>query len=152
MTYQDKELDFTTPWRRLTVYDGLREYAKIEPTTISETDLLAELKKHDKDSEMASKGEMLMELFEHVVEPHLIQPTFVMDHQKKFLLLQKNTELIQVLSNVSNLLLLAWSLVIHTLNLMILKIQYERLKSQEAKRMVDEEAQPMDEDFYTLLT
>ncbi|MCL4150242.1 UNVERIFIED_CONTAM: hypothetical protein GTU68_029621, partial [Idotea baltica] len=30
VTYQGKEIDFTPPWRRLTVYDGVREYAGID--------------------------------------------------------------------------------------------------------------------------
>lgn len=49
--YQGKEIDFTAPWKRLTVMDGIREYAKVDPDKISESDLLAELKKHKVDIE-----------------------------------------------------------------------------------------------------
>ncbi len=147
VTYQDKEIDFTTPWRRLTVYDGLREYAKIEPNTISEQDLLNELKKHDKDAEMASKGEMLMELFEHVVEQHLWQPTFVMDHPEEISPLTKKhrtqTGLVERFEPFAACMELGNSYS----ELNDPEDQYERLKTQEAKRVVDEEAQPMDEDF-----
>ena len=39
VTYQGDEIDFTPPWRRLTVYDGVREYAGIDPETASDADL-----------------------------------------------------------------------------------------------------------------
>lgn len=155
VNYQGKEIDFTAPWRRLTVMDGLREYAKIDPDTISETDLLAELKKHKVDIEFnkatgkphASRGEQLMKLFEATVEEHLWQPTFVMDHpveispltkaHRKHSGLVERFEPFAACMEIGN----AYS------ELNDPEEQYSRLKEQEAKRVVDEEAQPMDEDF-----
>src|SRR6185437_11750781 len=31
ISYQGKEIDFTPPWRRLSVYDGIRQYAGFDP-------------------------------------------------------------------------------------------------------------------------
>src|SRR4051812_35167163 len=81
MKFQDKKGDFTPPWGRLNLADGLKQYAGINPDTINEKELFdACKKKGSKLDEPASKGEMLMELFELTVEEHLWQPTFVMDH------------------------------------------------------------------------
>ena len=81
VSFQGKEIDFAPPWRRLTVMDGIREYAKINPDSISDEDLFKEIKKRGSKSEKkSSRGKMLMELFELTAEEHLWQPTFVMDH------------------------------------------------------------------------
>lgn len=146
--YQGKEVDFTPPWRRLTVYDGLREYAHIEPNTISEDELFKILKQKGSDlKKPESKGEMLMELFELTVEEHLWQPTFVMDHPVEISPLTKahrrqkglveRFEPFAACMEIGN----AYS------ELNDPEDQMARLKEQEAKRLVDEEAQPMDEDF-----
>ena len=146
--YQGKEVDFTPPWRRLTVYDGLREYAKVEPNTIDEDDLYRMLKQKGSDlKKPSSKGEMLMELFELTVEEHLWQPTFVMDHPVEISPLTKahrrqvglveRFEPFAACMEIGN----AYS------ELNDPEDQLARLREQEAKRVVDEEAQPMDEDF-----
>lgn len=147
ITYMDKEIDFTTPWRRLTVHDGLRQYANIEPDTITAEQLLVELKKHDKDAEMATKGEMIMELFEHVVEQHLWQPTFVMDHPEEISPLTKKHRTHAGLVERFEPFAACMELGNSYSELNDPEDQYDRLKAQEAKRVVDEEAQPMDEDF-----
>lgn len=146
--YQEKEVDFTPPWRRLTVYDGLREYAKVEPNTITEEELFSMLKQKGSDlKKPSSKGEMLMELFERTVEEHLWQPTFVMDHPVEISPLTKahrrqaglveRFEPFAACMEIGN----AYS------ELNDPEDQLARLQEQEAKRVVDEEAQPMDEDF-----
>ena len=146
--YQGKEVDFTPPWRRLTVYDGLREYAHIEPNTISETDLFAALKHKGSDSKSpASKGEMLMELFELTVEEHLWQPTFVMDHPVEISPLTKGHR--RQVGLVERFEPFAAGMEIGNSysELNDPEEQLARLKEQESKRVVDEEAQPMDDDF-----
>lgn len=153
--YQGKEVDFTPPWRRLTVYDGLREYAKIEPNEISESALKAELQKHglwanawEKDGKMlVSKGELLMKLFEGTVEQHLWAPTFVMDHPVEISPLTKihrqDPRLVERFEPFAACMEIGNSYS----ELNDPEEQYSRLKEQESKRLVDEEAHPMDEDF-----
>jgi lysyl-tRNA synthetase class 2 len=153
--YQGKEIDFKPPWRRLTVMDGLREYAKIDPATITEDALLLELRKHKVDIEInkatgkphATRGEMLMKLFEGTAEEHLWQPTFVMDHPVEISPLTKSHR--QHAGLVERFEPFAACMEIGNAysELNDPEEQYQRLKEQEAKRVVDEEAQPMDEDF-----
>jgi lysyl-tRNA synthetase class 2 len=146
--YQGKEVDFTPPWRRLTVYDGLREYANIEPNAVSEEELFKLLKHHGSDAKAPSaKGEMLMELFELTVEEHLWQPTFVMDHPVEISPLTKahrrQAGLVERFEPFAACMEIGNSYS----ELNDPEDQLARLKDQEAKRLVDEEAQPMDEDF-----
>jgi len=150
--FQGQEIDFTPPWKRLTVFDGIREYAKLDPEKASAEEIFQALRKNKSDIEESdlkhlSRGEMLMELFELTCEKHLIQPTFVMDHPVEISPLtkihRKDSRLVErfepfiACMEIGN----AYS------ELNDPEEQYQRLKEQEAKRVLDEEAHPMDEDF-----
>lgn len=148
VVYQGKEIDFTAPWRRLSVYDGVREYAGIEPDEMTDEMLFQKARELGSDAKApSSRGEMIMEIFELAAEPHLWQPTFVIDHpveispltkrHRKHPGLVERFEPFAACMEIGN----AYS------ELNDPEDQYERLKEQEAKRVVDEEAQPMDEDF-----
>lgn len=146
--YQGKEIDFTPPWRRLTVMDGIKEYAKVDPDKISDQDLFAEIKKHGAKAEKPkSRGEMLMELFEHTVEQHLWQPTFVMDHPVEISPLTKihrsKKGLVERFEPFAAFMEIGNSYS----ELNDPEEQHARLKEQEANRATNEEAHPMDEDF-----
>jgi len=81
IVYQGMELDFSTPCRRLTMLDVLKEYANIDATNMN-IHSLKDLLNHNKikfDSHL-TWGLAVTELFEYLCEPHLIQPTFIMDH------------------------------------------------------------------------
>ena len=146
--FGDHQIDFTPPWRRLTVYDGVREYAGIDPLTISVEDLWALNRKHGSDKDKPrSKGEMLMELFELTAEKHLIQPTFVMDHPVEVSPLtkihRKHSGLVERFEPFAAAMEIGNSYS----ELYDPEEQYQRLKQQEASRVANEEAHPMDEDF-----
>jgi len=145
--YQDKEVDFTTPWRRLTVYDGIREYAHLDPKTASDDEMFAAIKKHDAGAERGNRGEMIMELFEHAVEKHLWQPTFVLDHPEEISPLTKKHRTEKGLVERFEPFAACMEIGNSYSELNDPEDQYNRLYAQEAKRVVDEEAQPMDLDF-----
>lgn len=148
VTYQDKEIDFTPPWDRLTVFDGLKKYCDIDATKISDDELFAFIKKSGSDREKpASRGVMLMEAFELKVEEHLWQPTFVMDHPVEISPLtkmhRKSPGLVERFEPFVAQMELgnAYSELNDPID------QYARLEAQERLRLTDDEAQPMDEDF-----
>jgi lysyl-tRNA synthetase class 2 len=155
VTYQDKVVDFSPPWRRLTVYDGIREYAKVDPEKVSDSELLAELKKQGVQLEFdkatgkphASRGEQLMKLFEATAEQHLWNPTFVMDHPVETSPLTKIHRSKKGLVERFEPFAACMEIGNSYSELNDPEEQYARFKEQEAKRVVDEEAQPMDEDF-----
>ena len=146
--FQDKEVDFTPPWRRLTVMDGIKQYAAIDPEDES---LLGEyLKKHSEKAiklENLSKGEKQMKVFELAAEPHLWQPTFVMDHPVDISPLTKihrgNNKLVERFEPFAACMEIGNSFS----ELNDPEEQRARLKAQESKRQTDDEAHPMDEDF-----
>ncbi|QDK38225.1 lysine--tRNA ligase [Bdellovibrio sp. NC01] len=148
VTYQGKEIDFTPPWRRLTVHDGVREYAKIDPDKATDQELFEAVNKFGGDLDKPGKrGEMVMELFELTAEQHLFQPTFVMDHPKEISPLTKihrgDDRLVERFEPFAACMEIGNSYS----ELNDPEDQTARLKEQEASRGSDEEAHPMDEDF-----
>jgi lysyl-tRNA synthetase class 2 len=146
--YQGQEINFAPPWRRLTVFDGIRQYANLDPEKATDDEIFHACRKAGADLDQPGRrGEMLMELFELTAEKHLIQPTFVMDHPVEISPLtkihRKDSRLVErfepfcATMEIGN----AYS------ELNDPEEQYARLKEQEAMRTVDEEAHPMDEDF-----
>ncbi len=148
ITYQGQELDFTPPWRRLTVYDGIKEYGGFDVTEMDEAGLFAKLKELGSDLEKPlSKGEMVMEAFELVVEKHLWQPTFVIDFPVEISPLTKSHRSKPGLVERFEPMVAHMELGNAYTELNDPEEQRSRMEEQEAKRVIDEEAQPMDEDF-----
>jgi lysyl-tRNA synthetase class 2 len=75
------DLDFTRPWRRLTMEEAVREYAGIDVMTMSLEELRAFGLEHCVEGceSATTRGEYLVLFFEHFCEKELIQPTFVYD-------------------------------------------------------------------------
>jgi len=85
VNYQGTEIDFTPPWKRITMVDAVKEYSGVdfalintdeEARTIAKEKHL-QFKKEIKD---CSKADVLNELFEQYVEEHLLEPTFLCDY------------------------------------------------------------------------
>ena len=148
IVYQGKEIDFTAPWKRLTVYDGVREHAGIDPEKATDAELEAKARELGSDKKgKRSRGEMIMEIFEFAAEPHLWQPTFVMDHPAEISPLTKNHRTKNGLVERFEPFAACMELGNSYSELNDPEDQLKRLQEQEAKRVVDDEAQPMDEDF-----
>lgn len=82
ITYQGTEIDLTPPWNRITMVDAVKKYAGVDFNEIQNDPEAREAAKKLNISvpEDATKGSVLNEIFEEIVEPHLVQPTFVMDY------------------------------------------------------------------------
>lgn len=80
----DHEIDFKTPWRRLTMREAILEFAEIDVDQLS-TDhlrkyLLEKLSTGPEKVHALPRGLLINTLFEEIVQPHLIQPTHILDH------------------------------------------------------------------------
>ncbi|MGL4875991.1 MAG: lysine--tRNA ligase [Clostridium sp.] len=83
--YEGTEIDFTPPWRRLTMIDAVKEYAGIDFNEIKTHEEARKLAKEKglefpKPLDKVSRGEILNMLFEEYGEANLIQPTFLIDY------------------------------------------------------------------------
>ncbi len=77
----DKEIDFKRPWKRITMYDAIKENTTIDISEMNEKELVDVAKKVGVDvDESMGKGKLIDEIFGETVEPNLIQPTFITDY------------------------------------------------------------------------
>jgi lysyl-tRNA synthetase class 2 len=87
------EIDFAPPYRRVTLGDAIREATGIDVLTLRERDALAAAIAAS-GSDMPTEGltwpELVDDLFSKVVEPTLVQPTFVTDFPKEISPLAKD--------------------------------------------------------------
>lgn len=81
ITYQGKEIDMSK-WERLTMVEAVKKYSGIDYYAwSSDEDARACAKEHHVEVPAnATKGTVLVELFDAFVEEHLIQPTFIYDY------------------------------------------------------------------------
>ena len=78
--FRGQEIDFRPqPWPRYSVRDSLIEIGGLDAATVeNEAALAAELARHDDSPPKSSAyGNLLMALFDRLVEPKLVQPTFI---------------------------------------------------------------------------
>jgi lysyl-tRNA synthetase, class II len=77
----DKTISFARPWRRVSLFEAIREHTGHNLRGKSREELAAACKmlRLDIDATMGS-GKMIDEIFGAFVEPRLIQPTFIIDY------------------------------------------------------------------------
>ena len=155
INYQGLDLDLSTPWKRISMIDAIKEVTGIdfnEVKTDEEARKLADEKGVELEEGKTTRGHIINEFFETFVEETLIQPTFIMDYPVEVSPLTKRkkdnpslTERFEVFiggREYGN----AYSELNDPID------QYERLKKQaEARANGDEEAGMMDEDFVNAL-
>ena len=83
VTYQGHELDFGKPFKRISLKESILEYTdELDHSTIDDFDKIKEFcSKIKLDHEnLKSLGEIQFSIFEKIVEPNLIEPTFITDY------------------------------------------------------------------------
>lgn len=77
----NNEIDFTPPWNRLTMFDAIKQFTGKDISKLTEVELhkLAKELHVDVDPD-ANGGKVIDEIFGELVEPNLIQPTFITDY------------------------------------------------------------------------
>ena len=82
VNYQGTEIDFTPPWKRMTMEECVKEYTGVDFATI-DTDEEALAVAREKGIEITPgmrRGEVINAMFEEFGEDKLIQPTFITHH------------------------------------------------------------------------
>jgi lysyl-tRNA synthetase, class II len=76
-----KEIDFTPPWKRMTMFDAIKQHTGADLKGKGEEELRAAAKQlHVELPPAAGIGTIIDEIFSEKVEHHLIQPTFITDY------------------------------------------------------------------------
>ena len=154
INYQGTEIDFTPPWRRMTMEECVKEHAGVDFSTIN-TDEEALAVAKEKGIEITPgmrRGEVINALFEEFGEDKLIQPTFITHHPVEVSPLAKRnvedprrTDRFEAFAN-------KWELANGFSELNVPIAQKERFMDQlRKKELGDDEACDMDEDFVNAL-
>ena len=82
VSYQGAEIDFTPPWKRISVKEAVLEYSDAGEEVFADRDkALAYLRKINpalgKEWDKLSHGKIIAEIFEETAEPKFMEPTFV---------------------------------------------------------------------------
>jgi len=80
-TVDGKEIDFKAPYRRISMYDAIKEYTGFDISALNEDQIRGvcrQLNVHV-DTTMG-KGKMIDEIFGDKCERHFVQPTFIIDY------------------------------------------------------------------------
>ncbi|MDY6823107.1 MAG: lysine--tRNA ligase [Thermodesulfobacteriota bacterium] len=77
--YQGHTIDFSQPWRRMTLAAAMHEIAGIDADTLTNKEALLAVaaEKGVKITKMDNRGKIITRLFDALVEPALIAPTFI---------------------------------------------------------------------------
>lgn len=154
VTFQDKELDFTPPWDRMTMLGAVKDATGIDFNEhIDAVDATEQARKAGIDVEDGlSWGQIIERIFEEKVEPKLIQPVHIIDYPRDISPLAKahrdNPRLVERFESRVN----GWEICNAFSELTDPIDQKGRFEQQaKAREEGDEEAHAIDEDYVTAL-
>ncbi len=78
--FDGQVIDFKPPWNRVSMVDGIKSKLGIDVLQISDEELKSAAKKLGVQVEKESRGKIIDAIFEVVLQPELIQPTFLIDY------------------------------------------------------------------------
>ncbi|HSU50332.1 MAG TPA: lysine--tRNA ligase [Segetibacter sp.] len=78
---ENKEIDFKAPYKRISIYDAIKEHTGYDVSEMNEEQLREVCKQlHLKSDASMGKGKLIDEIFGEKCEEHYIQPTFIIDY------------------------------------------------------------------------
>jgi lysyl-tRNA synthetase class 2 len=152
--YQGSTIDFTPPWKRISFFNSLREIGGVPEEVIREkaraTAFARSKEIHLPEKE--SHGKILTKLFDQLVEPQLIHPTFVLGYPIDVSPLSRRNDRDPQITDRFELFIGGREIANAFTELNDPVDQRGRFEEQVAQREAgDEEALFMDEDFVTAL-
>ncbi len=148
------DLDFTRPWRRLSMEEAVQEYGGIDVRAHTVEELRAFAREHGVEGceSATTRGEYLVLFFEHFGEKQLIQPTFVYDFPIENSPLAKKHRMKEGMTERFELFIAGMEMANGFSELNDPLDQKARLELQDARRRRgDLEAQMIDYDFINAL-
>ncbi|MBU1432066.1 lysine--tRNA ligase [Myxococcota bacterium] len=154
ITYGEHTLDFTRPFRRISIYEGLVAHAGLTEAQLHDREaLLAAARRYEiPKADQLDVGHLQLEVFEAAAEHLLIQPTFVTDFPLSVSPLSRRKDSDPNLVDRFELYVAGRELANAFSELNDPVDQRGRFEAQvEAGKGGDEEAHPMDEDYVRAL-
>jgi len=146
--FRGQSIDFGLPWKRIAMIDAVAEAIGAEPAALRTDDAIERAVSEGIDPRPTSPGEAIEALFARLVEPNLIQPTFVVDYPVEISPLAKRKAGDDGLVERFELFAGGIELANAFTELNDPIDQRARFEEQERLRAQgNEEAQPIDEDF-----
>ena len=154
ISYNGIELDFSKPFKRITMLDAVKEYSGVDFSEIT-TDEAAKAIATEKNIAFEphhKRGDIINLFFEEFCEEKMVQPTFVMDHPVEISPLTKKKPGAEDRVERFELFINTWEMCNAYSELNDPIDQRERFAAQDALAVAgDEEANHTDEDFLTAL-
>ncbi|TZF83707.1 lysine--tRNA ligase [Pedobacter sp. BS3] len=77
----DKQIDFKAPYKRISIYDAIKEHTGFDVSNMDENGLRDVCRQLGiETTEAMGKGKLIDEIFGEKCEEHYIQPTFIIDY------------------------------------------------------------------------
>lgn len=154
ITYQGTEINLQPPWPRLTMLEAVKQYTGVDFSRSRES-ASARLAAENLGVEVNpgwTWGKIVNEVFEAMVEPHLVQPVFIKDYPLEISPLAKKKAEDPSLTYRFEAFIAARETANAFSELNDPVDQRERFLAQERERLAgDEEAHRLDEDFLQAL-
>lgn len=154
IAFQQQELDFSTPWKRIKWFDAFREIGGVDITTSTNKEELLNICKEKNISMDPSlnKGQIIDKLFGLTVEEKLVQPTFIYDYPTEISPLARQHDDDPELTERFELFISAFEVANAFTELTDPAEQLRRFeRQQELRDAGDEEAHEIDHDFIRAL-
>ena len=150
----DRVIDFTPPWRRADLREELQRRGGIDIDACSDQDLQRRAAALGVDTGFRdSRGRIIDKLLSSLVEPHLVQPTFLLDYPEEMSPLAKAKPGAPGYVERFEAFACGMEIANSYTELNDPRVQRERFEAQEEIRRLyqDEEVDRQDEDFLTAM-
>ena len=148
--FRGKIVDFKRPWKKMTMLQAIKKWAKIDIDKMSDKEISSFVKKNKINSKENNWGWNVQAIFEHFCEEKIEQPTFIIDHPLETTPLCKthrNEKLCHLIERFEPFCMGA-ELGNAYSELNDPELQRELLEKQQSMlKKGDEEANPLDKDF-----
>ncbi len=146
----DRVIDFTPPWQRVQLREELSTRCNIDVDSSSDEELQRHAASLGVDTSLReSRGRLIDKLLSALVEPHLVQPTFVLDYPEEMSPLAKSKPGAPGYVERFEAFACGMEIANSYTELNDPQVQRERFEAQEEIRRIyqDEEVDRQDDDF-----
>jgi lysyl-tRNA synthetase class 2 len=154
LNYQGQDVNLARPWKRIKFHESLREIGEVPPEVLTDREVaLTFCRDHDAPMlDYENHGKILAKIFDLLVEPRLIHPTFVTHYPTEISPLARRNEKDPTVTDRFELFITGREMANGFSELNDPLDQKARFEAQVAEREAgDQEAQFMDDDYVRAL-